>query len=298
MLIQPGSTGCEAPTPATASEVPSSATHLSTSHTNSPTQRNTESPTTSGSTSTQSASAPIQKVATTTSQERCEIWLAELDSSLAHQRLEPREKARLLGLKRMLAVGDELCFAVHGLVALWVLDPQGCAQGVDLPRIVVDSACKTLNSVFDELHLFRKEFLIAIALRPNLASDVAKLFQRLASSWNNVLSGHVAKRELPLRHRELLGVLQIRSQNLRALFFQWSLKSLKVYNTPENTKILAALNTKFAEDQDFYLHQNRSEEEYNAHDATISVAFGALLSAATRGQPQTTAASHGSPCKS
>lgn len=234
----------------------------------------------------------------TTSQARCEEWLADLESYIRFRAgsLQPPENSRLQRLKTVLAIGDEFCVVVHGFVVLWILDAQRCAELLGLSRAVVDSACETLDTVFGGTRTMRPDVLAwMVDFPPGLRSgglcsasvmDVSKFFQRLASSWKDLIRDHLHRRQIPLRHRELVGVLQLRSQHLRFTFFRWGLKFLQVHNIPGNANVLAALEKKFADDQDFYLDQSRSKEEYTLHDSKVSYVFEALMSATKRGQPE------------
>lgn len=240
------------------------------------------------------------------SHSRCEQWIAQLDSYITHREgsLESAGKLRLEYLKAVLAVGDELCVVVHGFVVLWILDADRCAEILKLSRAVVDSACETLNIVFNGLRSLKTELLARLVyfppglrngdLHPTSAVDASRFFQRLASSWNGILRDHLKKRQIPLRHRELVGVLQLRSQHLRLALFRWSLGFLGVHNIPENANIYSILEDKFTEDQDFYLDQSRSKEEYESHDEKMAVAFEVLLSETKRGPPEAVGPQSGS----
>ena len=120
-------------------------------------------------------------------------------------------------------------------------------------------------------------------VRPTSVGAVSRFFQRLADKWENMLRSYLLQRQIPLRHRELVGVLQLRSMNLRLAFFNWSVRFLNVYAIPANANIIAALKEKFEEDQDFYMDQSRSKEDYEAHDHKMATVFSALITAAKRG---------------
>ena len=243
-----------------------------------------------------------QQSATTRS--RSKEWLAELESYISHREgsLQAADNLPLQRLRAVLAVGDELCVVVHGFVVLWVIDPQRCAELLGLSRAVVDSACETLDIVFGGIRTMRNDVLAwLVDFPPGLRSgdfdhasvvDVSRFFQRLATHWKGILRHYVQQRRLPLRHRELVGVLQLRSQNLRLTFFRWSLSFLGVYNFQENANIISVLEVKFSEDQDFY-YQGHSKEEYESHDHKVAEAFSVLMSAAKRGQPGTATLSQG-----
>lgn len=234
----------------------------------------------------------------TASQSRCQQWIAQLDSYINHREgsLEADEKLRLGYLKAVLAMGDELCVVIHGCVILWILDADRCAELLKLPRAVVDSACEALDVVFGGLRSLKNGLLARLVnfppglrngdLHASSVVDVSRFFQRLAGGWNGTIRDHLNKRQIPLRHRELVGVLQLRSQNLRLTFFRWSLLVLGVHNTPGNANVRSTLEAKFREDQDFYMDQSRSKEEYEKHDEKMLVAFEILLGVAKQEQPE------------
>ncbi|KAL2111917.1 hypothetical protein VUR80DRAFT_9029 [Thermomyces stellatus] len=286
---QPGLAGSEAPATEAARVVPGVAGPATEAPTDSLTRPTVpvEARPATGTAKTRDASAAQQAA---TSQARCKHWIAQLMSYISHRdgSLQPSEKGRLESLKTVLSMGDELCVVVHGFVSLWVLDPDRCAELLKLPRAVVDPACGTLDIVFGWVRTLRNDLLVFLVnFPPGLRNgdlhsasvvDASRVFQRLASSWNGILHDHLKKRQVPLRHRELVGVLQLRPQALRQTFFQWSLRFLGVHIIADNATVIKILEDKFAEDQDFYLDQSRSKEEYEIHDEKIAAAFEVLLS--------------------
>ena len=227
---------------------------------------------------------------------RCQKWLAELDGYLVSRMgdLQPTEERRITYLRDALLVGDEFCVIAHEFLVLWLVDADKCAELLGLPPPILYAACMVLEDALGGTRFFRSELLdwmvnFPFGLRSEdcpstIALDVTKFFQRLANTWDD-LTNFVTKCKVPLRHRELLGILHLRSQTLRLTLFHWSRRFLGVEGTPGNANVILALEEKFKEDQDFYLNRGHSEEARN-HDARLAVEYAEIVSAANIGGRQ------------
>lgn len=222
---------------------------------------------------------------------KCQQWLDELYRYVNTRAgvLQPLEKHRIYYLRDALVLGDEFCVIVHEFLVLWHVDVEKGAELLRLPRPILDAACKVFENALGGATSFRSEVVewmvdFPFSLRSEgcastIAMDVGNLFRRLAIQWDN-LTYFVKNSKVPLRHRELLGVLNLRSQTLRLALFRWSRWFLGVESTPENASVIVALEEKFKEDQDFYLNPRHGEEEFREHDARLAHEYGAIVRAA------------------
>lgn len=232
---------------------------------------------------------------------RCQKWLTELERYLVSRTgdLQPAEEHRINYLKDALLVGDEFCVIAHEFFVLWLVDADRCVELLGLPRPILYAACQVLEDALGGARFFRSVLLdwmvnFPFDLRSGdcpsiIAGDVTKFFRRLANKWGD-LTDFVTKRRVPLRHRELLGILHLRSQTLRLALFRWSRRRLGVEITPGNANVIVALEEKFKEDQDFYMNLGHSEEEFQRHDYRLTVEYWAIVRAANIGEGQLQAA--------
>lgn len=222
---------------------------------------------------------------------RYQQWLDELYRYIATRAgdLQPLEKDRIQYLRDALVVGDEFCVIVHEFLVLWRVNAEKCAELLRLPQPILHAACMVFENALGSTRPFRSEVVewmvnFPFSLRSEgcvstIAMDVAKFFRRLAIKWDN-LTYFVRNFKIPLRHRELLGVLNLRSQTLRLTLFHWSRWFLGVESTRENLNVILALDEKFKEDQDFYLDTGNGEEEFREHDARLADEYRAIVRAA------------------